>query len=90
MGLELVRAALICVNLQPKVTYMKKTQVYLREDELDALRHVASQSGRSVAELVRDAIRQVILKPGSGGPVALWDGQPAHSSIEHDSIYDDL
>ena len=68
---------------------MKKTQVYLREDELDALRLAAAQSGRSVAELVRDAIRQVVLKPSAEGPVGLWDGAPRRSSMEHDTIYDD-
>src|SRR5438132_1155872 len=42
---------------------MIKTQVYLREEELDALRKAAARSGRSVAELVRGAIRKVVLKP---------------------------
>jgi hypothetical protein len=42
---------------------MEKTQVYLRKEELDALRKAATRSGRSVAELVRDAIRKVVLKP---------------------------
>ena len=46
-----------------KVTYMEKTQVYLRKEELDALRKAAARSGRSVAEVVRDAIRKVVLKP---------------------------
>jgi hypothetical protein len=78
------------VDFDPKVTHMKKTQVYLREDELGALRQAASRSGRSVAELVRDAIRQVLLKPGSDGPVAIWDGQPKRGSAEHDSAFDEL
>ncbi|HZZ35058.1 MAG TPA: CopG family transcriptional regulator [Caulobacteraceae bacterium] len=73
-----------------KLTYMKKTQVYLREEELDALREAASRSGRSVAALVRDAIRQVVLKPRAEGPVAIWDGQPKRSSQDHDSIYDEV
>ena len=53
---------------------MEKTQVYLRKEELDALRKAASRSGRSVAELVRDAISKVVLKPRAAGPVAIWDG----------------
>jgi hypothetical protein len=69
---------------------MKKAQIYFREDELDALRAQASRSGRSVAEIVRDAVRQVVLKPGADGPVALWDGQPKRLSTDHDSIYDEL
>jgi hypothetical protein len=69
---------------------MVKTQVYLRQEELDALREIAARSGCSVAELVRDAVRKVVLKPRASGPVALWDGEPRRSSIEHDSIYDDV
>ena len=68
---------------------MEKTQVYLPKEELDALREAAARSGRSVAEIIREAIRQVVLKPRAEGPVAIWDGQPKRTSIEHDSIYDD-
>jgi hypothetical protein len=68
---------------------MEKTQVYLRKDELDALRKAAARSGRSVAELVRDAIRKVVLKPRAVGPVAIWDGEPKRTSVEHDSVHDE-
>jgi len=68
---------------------MEKTQVYLPKEELDALRKAAARSGRSVAALVRDAIRKVVLKPQSAGPVALWDGQPKRTSVEHDSVHDE-
>jgi hypothetical protein len=68
---------------------MEKTQVYLRKEELDALRKATARSGRSVAALVREAIRQVVLKPAAAGPVALWDGQPKRTSIEHDSVHDE-
>jgi plasmid stability protein len=70
---------------------MEKTQVYLRKEELEALREAAARCGRSVAELVREAIRQVVLKPQNKtkGPVAIWDGKPKRTSIDHDSIYDD-
>ena len=68
---------------------MEKTQVYLRKEELDALRKAAARSGRSVAELVREAIRKVLLKPEAAGPVAIWDGEPKRTSIEHDSVYDE-
>ena len=71
-----------------KVTHMEKTQVYLRKEELEALRSAAARSGRSVAELVREAIRKVVLKPPVSGPVAIWDGKPKRTSIEHDSIHD--
>jgi Ribbon-helix-helix protein, copG family len=59
---------------------MEKMQVYLRKDELDALRKAAARSGRSVSELVRDTIRKVVLQPQAAGPVAIWDGKPRCSS----------
>jgi hypothetical protein len=81
---------LTCVNHSHKVTYMEKMQVYLRKEELEALRKIAARSGRSVAEVVRDAIRKVVLKPPTAGPVAIWDGQPKRTSIEHDSVHDEI
>ena len=69
---------------------MEKTQIYLRREELAALRKAAARSGRSVAALVRDAVRQVVLKPHVAGPVALWDGEPKRTSLEHDSVHDEI
>jgi hypothetical protein len=66
---------------------MKKTQVYLRPEELEALRKGSTQSGRSVAEPIRDAIRKTVLKPQKTGPVAIWDGEPKRASVEHDSVH---
>jgi hypothetical protein len=71
------------------MTYMEKTQVYLRKEEIDALRKAAARSGRSVAALVREAIRKVVLRPRAEGPVAIWDGKPKRAAIEHDSVYDE-
>lgn len=71
------------------MTHMTKTQVYLRDEELEALHGVAERSGRSVADLVREAVRRVWLRPDARGPVALWDGLPSHTSVEHDRIYDE-
>jgi hypothetical protein len=68
---------------------MEKIQIYLRKEELAALRAAAAQSGRSVAELVRDAIRKVVLKPLPTGPVAIWGGESKRLSIEHDSVHDE-
>jgi Ribbon-helix-helix protein, copG family len=68
---------------------MEKTQVYLPKEELDALREAAARSGRSIAEIIRDAIRQVVLKPQAAGPVAIWDGKPKRTSIDHDSVHDE-
>jgi Ribbon-helix-helix protein, copG family len=72
-----------------KVTHMEKIQVYLRKEELDALRNAAARSGRSVAEVVRDAIRKVVLGPQAAGPVAIWDGEPERTSVEHDRVHDE-
>jgi len=69
---------------------MQKIQVYLRKEELDALRKMAARSGQSVAELVRDAVRAVVTKSQVGGPVALWDGELKRSSVEHDSVHDEI
>jgi hypothetical protein len=68
---------------------MEKTQIYLRKEELDALREAARRSGRSIADLVREAIRATVLKPAVAGPVAIWDGAPKRSSVEHDSVHDE-
>ena len=82
-------ATLMYFTLISKLTYMVKTQVYLPAEDLEALQKIARRSGRSVADLVRDAIRRVWLRPAAGGPVALWDGDPTGTSVEHDAIYDE-
>lgn len=64
-------------------------QVYLPKEELDALREVAVRSKRSVAQIVREAIRKVVLKPASSGPVAIWDGEPRRTAAEHDTVHDE-
>jgi hypothetical protein len=69
---------------------MEKTQVYLPKEELDALRAASARSGRSVADLIREAIRKSVLKPAPEGPVAIWDGEPKRTSIEHDSVHDEV
>ena len=83
-------ASLTYVNCIHKLTPMEKTQVYLRKEELVALRKAAERTGRSMAELIRDAVRKAVLKPQSAGPVAIWDGKPKRTSIEHDSVHDEL
>jgi hypothetical protein len=71
------------------MTPMVKTQVYLGREELDALHKVAARSNRKVADLIRDAIRRVWLRPSRGGPLGLWDGAPKRTSVDHDSLYDE-
>ena len=77
------------VSWDDKLTYMEKTQIYLPEAELAALRKTAARSGRSVADLVREAIRKTVLARTAEGPVALWDGEPRRPSFDHDSVHDD-
>jgi len=67
---------------------MTKTQVYLGREELKALHAVADRTGRSVADLIRDAIRRVWLRDHARGPVAVWDGPIARTSVDHDHVYD--
>ena len=70
---------------------MAKTQIYLPAEELEALRDLGRKVERSVTDLARQAIRETWLKkPQAGGPVALWSKPVKHSSIEHDSIYDEV
>ena len=83
------RGQLTCVSYLIKLTHMEKTQVYLRKEELDALRKVAARSRRSVAALVREAVRKVVLMPAAEGPIAIWDGEPKRSSLDHDSVHDE-
>ena len=66
---------------------MVRLQISLQEEDPNLLRHTAARSGQSVADLVREALRRVLLRPTAAGPVALWDGIPGHASIDHD--YDD-
>ena len=71
------------------VPYMVKTTIHFPEDDLKDLRRAAKRSGRSVADLVREAVRRVWLESPADGPEALWDGVQALSSKEHDAIYDE-
>ena len=71
------------------MTPMIKTQIYFSEDDLAALHETARRSNRSVAELVREAVRKTLRRPVTAGPVALWDREIGRASTEHDSIYDE-
>jgi len=77
------------VIIDHNMTHMEKTQVYFHTEELDAIRQAAAQSGRSIAQVIRDAVRQAVLKPAGSEPVAIWDGKPKRTSLEHDSVYDE-
>ena len=83
------RTRLTWVTDDYKVTHMTKTQVYLPEEQLKALHRVAKREGRSLADLIREAIEKVWMRPVTRGPVGLWSGKPKRTSVEHDSIYDE-
>jgi hypothetical protein len=42
---------------------MRKTTVYLNDDEAEALRQLAAATGTSQAELIRQAIRRAVAQP---------------------------
>ena len=67
---------------------MRKTQIYFPENELAALHVQARRTGKSVASMVREAVRAVWLRPAAQGPVGLWTGEVRQTAAEHDSIYD--
>jgi hypothetical protein len=65
---------------------MHKTTVYLHDEEVEALRQLAIATGRSQAELIREAIREATRKSqavrrfrsmgkgqGPGGPTPRWN-----------------
>lgn len=66
---------------------MIRTQVYFPEHDLAELRRVAKKAGKSVAEMVREAVQRTWLQAVASGPVALWHGK-ARPAVDHDSIYD--
>ncbi len=66
---------------------MIKTQVYFPEPDLRALHQAAKSAGKSVAEMIREAVRRTWLRETPDGPVALWDGK-TRPAVDHDSIYD--
>jgi len=78
------------VRLSIKLTPVTKTQVYMSADQLEALHRVAKREGRSVAELIREAVGRVWLRPADRGPVGLWSKPARRTSVEHDTIYDEL
>lgn len=71
------------------MTPMTKTQVYLPEADLRELHRLAARRRKSVAALIRDAVKQTYLEPAAEGPVALYRRRAKRVSTDHDSIYDE-
>lgn len=91
MGQSTERIPLTGVIQINRMTPMKiKTQVYFDEADLKALRRVAKARGRPVAELIREAVKTVLLPGPARGPVDLFNGPLNGTSVEHDSAFDHL
>jgi hypothetical protein len=72
---------------------MHKTTVYLNEEEAEALRQLAQTTGVSQAELIREAIRQVVARAparrfrslgrgvGTGGPTPHWTAAELYDHV---------
>jgi hypothetical protein len=71
---------------------MHKTTVYLDDEEVEALRLLSASTGRSQADLIREAIRDATRKAtasrkfrslgkgnGPGGPTPRWDPAELHA-----------
>jgi hypothetical protein len=48
-----------------------------------------ARSWRIVADLIRATLGKVAVKSQPAPPVAIWNGEPKCTSIEHDSVYDE-
>lgn len=67
---------------------MKKTTVYLEDEEAERLRDVARRTGKPQAELIREGVRQILdqapkrtfhsmgIGEGNGEPYVRWGGDP--------------
>jgi hypothetical protein len=74
---------------------MKKTSVYLTDDEAEALRCAAQETGRSQADLIRDGVHRVLASVGSpqrrfysmgkghggGSPYAPWNAEDVYAEV---------
>lgn len=70
-------------------TKKKSLQIYLREDQIDALRTVSERRGESLAALVREGVDMLLDRlPISEDPlldiVGLYDSAPEDLSENHD------
>jgi hypothetical protein len=79
---------------------MHKTTVYLNDEEVAALRQLAAATGRSQAELIREAIRHAAAKApprrfrslgkgeGTGASAPHWDPSALYDKLFSDSDSD--
>ena len=76
---------------------MRKTTVYLNDDEVEALRQLAAATGQSQAEVIRAAIRHAATQApprrfrslgkgeGPGGTVGRWNPADLYAKLFSDS-----
>jgi hypothetical protein len=69
---------------------MTKTRLYFHSEELRELHRIARARRQPVAELIREAVRAVWLRPEAAWPIGLWTGPLPHgrASADHDSVFD--
>ena len=71
---------------------MRKTSVYLTEDEAEGLRRVAVREGRPQAELIREGVRRVLaaldeprtfrsMGKGRGSAYERWTADELHDKV---------
>lgn len=70
---------------------MRKTSVYLNDDEAEGLLRVANRTGRSQAELIREGVRRVVAELEAGPRVfhSLGVGEgPPYETWSADELYE--
>jgi Arc/MetJ-type ribon-helix-helix transcriptional regulator len=70
---------------------MKKTTVYLTEEEAHGLRRAAVREGRSQSELIREGVRRVIDTSGAGQRIfrSMGSGRgPGYEPWSSDELHD--
>lgn len=73
-------------------TFMRKTTVYLTDEESEGLRRLAASAGASQAELIRQGVRQVLGRASKRTFHSLGAGSagatPPRPRWNPDSLYD--
>lgn len=84
-----------CMPYMPYTLGMRKTSVYLADEEAEGLRLASRRSGKSQAELIREAIRQLLsvsdqaqrpfrsmgVGRGGGEPYARWSSDDLYRRV---------
>ena len=66
-------------------------EFWLNLQKLYELRLAREEVGDRVKRLPKLTERKakVVLMPAAEGPIAIWDGEPKRSSLDHDSVHDE-